>query len=173
MVDIYDMLVKAGAIKHGKFKLTSGKISDFYVDIKEAVTDPKILTIITEQFSQLVGKEFSCIVGMELGAVPLIVALSLKLDIPYVIVRKEKREHGITDRFVGKLKEGHVLVVDDVITTGKSVAETVQLLKEIKVSVDRVIAVVDRNEGGNELLSNMNIKMDSLVKLRIDQHVGT
>lgn len=91
-------LVKSGAIKFGDFILTSGKRSDYYVDIKEAATDPNLLSEIASEFSKMIHARK--IAGMELGAVPLIVATSLNMGIPYVIVRKE-RSHGTLSLIVG------------------------------------------------------------------------
>jgi len=73
--------------------LTSGAISEYYIDIKKASTDPKTLREIAKDMA-IHSKGYDILAGMELGAVPLVVALSLETNIPYVIVRKEKREHG-------------------------------------------------------------------------------
>jgi orotate phosphoribosyltransferase len=129
-----DVLIKhlkeCGAIKFGQFVLTSGAISDYYIDIKKASTDPKILKIIAQQMSNYT-KGYDMLAGMELGAVPLVVALALETGIPYVIIRKEKREHGTGKQIEGSdVKGKSVLIVEDVTTSGGSVVKTIQILRE-------------------------------------------
>jgi orotate phosphoribosyltransferase len=168
MVDIYQLLLQIGAIKKGEFILRSGKKSNYYVDIKESITDPKILNIlissITEQLNET-GENPSAIAGMELGAVPLIVALSLKLNIPYIIIRKEKKEYGISNRIIGKILSGQIAIIEDVVTTGKTVSDCISLLRENGAIVKSVYAIVDRNEGGESLLSGMGVNLHALVKM--------
>ena len=70
-------LLDSGAVKIGDFTLTSGKKSNYYVDLKLASTDPSILSLISKEFSKLIPENIDFIAGMELGAVPLATALSL------------------------------------------------------------------------------------------------
>ena len=95
-----DVLLNSEAIKIGDFVLTSGKKSSYYVDIKEAATDPKVLNAISVEISKNITAQK--IAGMELGAVPLVVSVSLLRIIPYVILRKE-RSHGTKKLTVGKI----------------------------------------------------------------------
>ena len=80
-------LLDCQAVKFGDFTLTSGKKSKFYVDMKLASTDPEILGSIAKEFAKNMSKEVDFIAGMELGAVPLAVALSLETGIPYSLIR--------------------------------------------------------------------------------------
>jgi orotate phosphoribosyltransferase len=85
--------IKNRAIKYGDFTLSSGKKSKYYLDLKLAYTDPKVMREIVSSIKEtLKAKRFDQIAGMELGAVPIVVALSLELDVPFVIVRKGKKE---------------------------------------------------------------------------------
>lgn len=97
---LIELLKECGAIQFGKFVLTSGAISNYYIDIKKASTNPKILKKIAEAMVEYT-EGYDVLAGMELGAVPLVVALSLETGIPYVIVRKEKREHGTSKQIEG------------------------------------------------------------------------
>lgn len=116
--DLIQLLKECGAIKFGRFVLTSGAISDYYIDIKKASTDPKTLKTIAQEMSKYTTG-YDLLAGMELGAVPLVVALSLKTGIPYVIVRKEKRGHGTEKQIEGgNVKDKNVLVIEDVTTSG-------------------------------------------------------
>jgi orotate phosphoribosyltransferase len=154
-----------GAIQFGRFVLTSGAISDYYIDIKKASTDPKILKIIAQQMSDYT-KGYDILAGMELGAVPLVVALALETGIPYVIIRKEKREHGTGKQIEGgDVKGKSVLVIEDVTTSGGSVVKTIQILRENNAEVEKVLVVVDRENGAREQLQKLEVEFIPLVSV--------
>jgi len=158
-------LKDCGAIKFGRFVLTSGALSDYYIDIKKASTDPKILRLIAQEMSDHT-KGYDMLAGMELGAVPLVVALALETDIPYVIIRKEKREHGTGKQIEGSdVKGKSVLVVEDVTTSGGSVVKTIQILRENNAEVEKVLTVVDREAGAKETLKKLEVQFIPLVSV--------
>jgi orotate phosphoribosyltransferase len=160
-----ESLVECGAFKLGEFTLTSGKKSDFYVDIKQASTKPEILKEIAEGMAELVKDEV-VIAGMELGAVPLAVALSLETSMPYLIIRKKERTHGTGKLIEGNMKSGdRVLLVEDVTTTGSSVVKAAEIIREQGGIVDRVLVVVDREEGASELLKASGLSLKPLVRV--------
>ena len=163
-----DSLIDCGAIKFGNFTLTSGKKSTYYVDIKQASTNPKVLHEIAVEMAKLVkdnNNTYELIAGMELGAVPLAVALSLEITLPYVIIRKEKPSHGTSKQYVGNLQDGQqVILVEDVATTGGSVVKAIDILRGEGVSVDKVLVVVDREEGAAENLKDYDVELLPLVK---------
>ncbi len=157
-----EKLEECGAVKYGEFTLTSGKKSKYYVDIKKASTNPGILKEIVEQMAEEV--DGTKIAGMELGAVPLAAALSLETDIPFLMIRKEKKGHGTGGRIEGDLEKGEkVVVVEDVTTTGGSSIETVEVLREAGAVVDKVLVVVDREEGASEALKDIDAELIPLV----------
>jgi len=161
--DLIQLLKECKAIQFGRFVLTSGAISDYYVDIKKASTNPTTLKAIAETMSEYT-KGYDLIAGMELGAVPLIVALSLETNLPYVIIRKEKKEHGTAKQIEGcDVKDKKVLVVEDVTTSGGSVVKTIQILRDNNAEVDKVLVVVDRDSGAKEKLQKLDIDFISLV----------
>lgn len=157
-------LLECQAVKFGNFTLTSGKSSTFYVDMKLASTDPEILTIISKEFSKLIPKNVDFIAGMELGAVPLAVGLSLETGIPYSMIRKGGRVHGTGSRIEG-LSSGKAILVDDVATTGGSNLESIKILEEAGVEVVMVLVVVDREEGASEKMEPFELSYHSLVKI--------
>lgn len=158
-------LKECGAIKFGRFVLTSGAISDYYIDIKKASTDPKILKFIAQQMSEYVNG-YDLLAGMELGAVPLVVALSLETGIPYVIIRKEKREHGTGKQIEGgDVKGKNVLIVEDVTTSGGSVIKSIQILRENNAEIEKVLVVVDRESGAREKLEKLEVEFIPLLSV--------
>ena len=163
--ELIKLFKECRAIQFGRFVLTSGAISDYYIDIKKASTNPNILKKIAETMAEY-AKGYDLVAGMELGAIPLIVALSLEADIPYVIIRKEKREHGTSKQIEGgEVKNKKVLVVEDVTTSGGSVVKTLQILRENKAKVDEVLVVVDRESGAEEKLRNLDVNFIPLLSV--------
>lgn len=162
-LEIINLLKDCDAIQFGRFILTSGAVSNYYIDIKKASTNPNILKKIVEAMAKYV-KDNNIIAGMELGAVPLAVALSLETGNPYVIIRKEKREHGTGKQIEGMdVKDKKVIIVEDVATSGGSIMKSVNILHEKKAIVDEVIVVVDRENGTKEKLQKMNINFIPLI----------
>jgi orotate phosphoribosyltransferase len=163
--DLIYLLKECEAIQFGRFVLTSGAVSDYYIDIKKASTNPKILNKIAEKMAEYT-EGYDILAGMELGAVPLVVALSLKTNIPYVIVRKEKREHGTSKQIVGADINGkRVLIIEDVTTSGGSVVKTINIIRENKGIVDEVIAIVDRESGAEEKFRNVDVSFIPLISI--------
>ena len=154
-----------GAILYGDFTLASGKKSEYYVDIKRATTDPKVLGLIADQMAkEIEGEGFQRVAGVALGSVPLAVALSLRTGIPFVMVRKEKKDHGTGKLIEGQLNPGEkVLVVEDVITSAGSAVYAVETLRHAGADVGTVMSVVDREEGGREALRELDVEMRALI----------
>lgn len=156
-----DMMKSAGVVQHGDFVLSSGKKSNYYVNVKKAYTDPEILREIAKEISKHVGEEK--IAGMALGAVPIVVAVSLETGNPFIIIRKDKKEHGTQEKVEGDVQNGDkYVIVEDVATTGASALRVAELLREKHAEVGRVITVVDRDEGARELLEQNGLEMRAL-----------
>jgi len=156
-----EKLKKVGAIKFGDFVLSSGKKSNFYIDIKSAACEPEILELISQEIKEkmkLHSISFDKIACVELGGVPIAVTLSLITGKPYVIFRKQKKEYGTEGDLVGRISEGErILVVEDVTTTGSSAYSAVKRAENYGGSVVALVSVVDRNEGAGELFSKHGI----------------
>lgn len=160
---IADDLVACGALKFGLFTLTSGKQSTYYVNVKMATSQPRLLKEIAQHLRQKIGSA-EALAGVELGAVPILVALSLESGLPYAIIRKGERTHGTGQKIEGVPVSGkRVLLVEDVTTTGKSVLEAVKVLRTAGATVDRVETVVDRGEGASEALATVQVTLGALV----------
>lgn len=159
------MLRSVGAVEEGKFVLSSGQQSKYYVNIKKIVTNPHALRVIANQMShQMVGDK---IAAVELGAVPLAVSISLMTDIPYLIIRKKRKDYGLKSQIEGNYIEGEkVTLIEDVITTGGTVKYAVETLRAIGLDVLRVVAVVDRDEGGEDVIKDLGV--DYVVMARLE-----
>jgi len=164
--ELIHLLEECGAIQFGRFVLTSGAVSDYYIDIKKASTNPKVLKKIAEAMSEYT-EGYDIIAGMELGAVPLAVALSLETDIPYIIIRKEKREHGTSKQIEGgDVKNKKVLIVEDVTTSGGSVVKSINVLRKEGALVDEVLVVVDRESGAEEKIHSLDVSFLPLLSVK-------
>jgi len=165
MDEIADFLVKNGNIKFGKFTLSSGAMSDFYVDVKSALLNPYFLKIVSKRAAGLITGDK--VAAVELGAVPFGVAVSIETGKNLIIVRKEKKEYGLEKMVEGELVYGEVITfVEDVTTTGSTILKAVTRLKEKGVRTDRVVVVVDRQEGARENLEQEGIELLSLVNIK-------
>ncbi|WP_181685351.1 orotate phosphoribosyltransferase [Halorhabdus salina] len=160
--DLIDALRAANAVQYGEFELSHGGTSDYYVDKYVFETNPDCLRLIAEAFAdRLDGTKLA---GVALGAVPLVAVTSAETDIPYVIVRKQRKEYGTGNLIEGDLKASEeVVVLEDIATTGQSAVDAVEALGEAGAVVDRVLVVVDRQEGAAENLAEIDVELESLV----------
>lgn len=163
---LVQLLKESGAVKFGKFVLSSGISSNYYIDIKQASTNPTILKEIAKEMSKF-AENYDLVAGLELGAVPLIVALSLETGIPFVIIRKEEKEHGTGKMIEGESVENKkVLLVEDVTTTGASVLKAINVLRKNGAILDKVVSVVDRESGAREKIEREGLKLISLISVK-------
>jgi len=160
-----EMLKDLKVVQTGEFILSSGKKSDYFVNIKRASTEPKVLKQIAKAMAPHVG---DCkIAGMALGAVPLAVAVALETERPYVMVRKEPKDHGTKDLIEGDVRPGDkFMIVEDVATTGGSTMRVVTALREKGAQVSKAVVVVDRQEGATEMLAEHGIELVSIFKAK-------
>src|SRR5580658_8114762 len=132
------MLLDASAVRFGEFTLASGEKSDVYVDVKRAWTDPRRLDLLGRALAARVGST-DRLAGMELGAVPLVVATALRTGHPFVVLRKIAKEHGTRQPYEGEIVAGdRVLVIEDVITTGGSSQRSIEIVRAAGGVVDRL-----------------------------------
>ena len=159
---LIDLLRGADAVRFGEFELSHGGTSSYYVDKYVFETDPDCLDAIAAAFAERIGEE--TLAGVALGAVPLAAVTSTAAGRPYVIVRKEAKEYGTGNRIEGGFESGEELVVlEDIATTGQSAADAVEALREAGAVVNRVLVVVDREEGARERLTARDVELESLV----------
>lgn len=167
-MDLKDLLKECGALQFGDFTLASGARSPYYIDIKKASTDPKVLKAMAERMYGALGERGirpDRIAGVVLGSVPLAAALALESGIPFVMVRKEKKDHGTAKLIEGSMESGdNVVVVEDVITSAGSSISAVRTLRESGAAVSYVISVIDRESGGAAALREIGVELIPLVR---------
>lgn len=158
-------LKACGAVHYGDFTLASGKKSKYYIDIKKASTDPKTLKLIARQAAfRIKQMDVNIIAGVELGGVPLATAVSMETELPLLIVRKAVKGYGTKSRFVGDIKpDDRLVMLEDVTTSGGSVRDAIEVVKETGANIRYVISVVDREEGAKENLKEAGTELIPLV----------
>ena len=176
---LLDLALERGAIKYGDFTLTSGKKSSYYFDGRLLSLDPEgahlisaaLLPLLRDANAQAVG-------GTTLGADPVVAAVALASHaagpgIPGFIVRKEAKEHGTRQGIEGPLPPGsRVAIVDDVCTTGGSLFHAIAAAEEAGCEVVKVVAVLDRREGGSEEMARRGYDFVSLLQATPDGKIG-
>ena len=148
-------LLKSHAYKKGDYTLSSGRKSEHYVNCKPVTLSSRGLTLSSVMLLEAVEKESVAVAGLTLGADPLVsgVAVVCGLDnirVNALIVRKEAKGHGTQAYIEGPLPEkgATITVLEDVITTGGSAIQAVKRLRDAGYTVNRVAAIVDRQENG-------------------------
>lgn len=165
--ELIELLTKKDVVKFGKFILSSGKESDYYVNMKMAITDPIILKSIARIVTaEIIEENINKIAGPALGAVPLATAISLESGKPMLMIRKEKKGYGTSELIEGTLEEGDsVVVVEDVTTTGNSLLKAIQAIEENGGNVKRAVVVVDRAEGAIENFEKEGIVLEPILSI--------
>lgn len=161
--------IRRGAFLTGRFELTGGGTSDFYIDGRLIATYPPALRLIAAEHARLIAEHGllpadATLVGPALGAVPIVTALALELDRPFVIDRGKAKGHGRGRRFEGSFSDGpRCLIVEDLITVGSTLQDTVRALREEGREVDTALVTVDRQEGGPEALAALGVEVRCLL----------
>jgi len=167
-------ILRERSYREGDFTLTSGRSSHYYIDCKATTLFPEGAYLTGLLFYETLmghGEKVQAISGMTLGGDPLVTAVSivsfLRGDpLPALIVRKEPKGHGTGAWIEGALNVSHgakVALLDDVVTTGGSLLKAAKRLEEAGFKVSRVIALVDREEGGMETLRDAGIRLESII----------
>jgi len=170
-VEMAKALHKIDALKFGVFKLTSGKVSPYYIDLRIVPSFPDAFRQICDFYGEYITtevglKNFDRIAGVPLAGIPFASQIAYNLKKPFLYVRKGVRRHGRQRRVEGILVSGdRVLLVDDLITTGLNLKKAAQAIRAEGGVVKEAVAFLDREEGGKEKLEKIGIKIHTLLKI--------
>ena len=166
-----NILVKSDAIKFGVYKLTSGKASPYYIDLRIIPSFPdafrEICNFYSEYITDRIGiKNFDRIAAIPLAGIPFASQVAYNLKKPFLYMRKGIRMHGRKRRVEGILVSGDkVLLIDDLLTTGLTLKKASDAVRAEGGVVTEAVVFIDRNEGGRQLLLKNGIKLHALMQI--------
>jgi orotate phosphoribosyltransferase len=165
-------LLKEKSYEKRKVILSSGRESDFYIDCKQTTLTAEGAVLCGKLFCELLsaGEWPEAVGGITLGADPIVTAVSLTSalrgrPIPAFIIRKEPKKHGTAQWVEGMKNLGRgmrVAIVEDVVTTGASTLRAIERAEESGLVVCRVLAIVDRNEGGADAVAEKGYRLEAM-----------
>jgi len=169
---VTNALYSSGCLKFGSFKIKSGAVSPYYIDLARLLSSPNQLCTIAEVAAEEVKKimateKISKLASIELKGALIVPSIACKLNLPCIIVRKEEKTYGATGRIAGAdvEKDDSVLFFDDVISEGLSKIEGIKPLQEMGGIVKHLVVVVDRQQGGKENLEKLGYRVNALAKV--------
>lgn len=174
-------LYQNGAIKFGNFKLSSGKESPYYIDLRLVPSFPhqfrKMIKTLQNSISEKIGFEnFDCIASVPTSGLVIASALAIEIVKPLIYIRQKPKEYGTENVIEGKISKGtRVLLVDDVATTGLSLINAIKPLKNEGMIVTDAFTIINRFEGAREALAAENIRLyeiTDIITLAITLHKG-
>lgn len=158
-------LISANLIKIGDFTLKNGKHSDIYFDFKGLTNHPQLVVEISYELSKFVViNDDEAIVGIPYGGIPYAVNIAQIKNLPLTLIRNEKKQYGMKNLIEGEVKTT-ITLIEDVITSGQSVSDMIKLIEDNGSSIKRIICILDREDGGFDMLKNKGYIVHSLFKL--------
>ena len=160
-------LYKIGAIKFGEFTLKSGILSPIYIDLRLIISYPALLKQIAVLMAEKVElRDFQCICGVPYTALPIATALSLEFQLPMLMRRKEAKNYGTKKLIEGVFAKGeNCLLIEDLITSGSSVFETVEPLEQEGLRITDIVVLLDREQGGKKRIEERGYHLHSVLQM--------
>ena len=165
--ELIHRLFDIGAIQFGSFTLKSGTTSPIYLDMRRIISYPDVLPPIAALvWQQMQNYEFDCMCGVPYGALPIAMSVAVLHRQPMIMPRKEIKDHGTMRAIEGVYSAGQkVLIIEDIITSGASIIQTVDVLRQEGLKVQDVVVFLDREQGGGQRLAQHGIRMHAVCGL--------
>jgi len=163
------ILNRIGAIKFGAFKLTSGRTSPYYIDLRIVPSFPEAFHRVCDLYVKLIEKNlgadsFDRIAGIPTAGIPFASVIAFHLKKPFLYIRPKVKLHGRERRIEGIIMPGNrVLLVDDLVTTGLSLKKSAKAIRAEGGLVTDAVVLLDREERGKQRLARDNIKLHYLL----------
>ena len=169
---IADSLFNANCLRFGTFKIKSGALSPYYIDIARLLSSPKDLSTVAKaaaaSIQQIMNNDqIDKIASIALKGALIAPSIASLLNLPCIIIRKSEKNYGAKGRVVGApvVKNDHILFFDDVVSEGLSKVEGIKPLKNQGACIKHLLVVVDREQGGKETLEQNGYILHSLAKI--------
>jgi len=167
--ELSQILNRIGAIKFGTFKLTSGRISPYYIDLRIVPSFPEAFRRVCDLYGKLLEKElgmegFDRVAGIPTAGMPFASVVAYQSGKPFVYIRPRMKLHGRERRIEGMIMPGNrVLLIDDLVTTGLSLRKAAKAIRAEGGVVTDALVMLDREEGGRQRLMKDKIKLHYLL----------
>ena len=147
----------------GEFLLRSGATSCEYFDKYLFEAKPELLSAIADQLIELLPDDFDVLAGLEMGGIPIATMISHKTGKPLALVRKKAKDYGTCKVAEGaEIKGKKVVVIEDVVTSAGQVVISTNMLRDFGADISTALCVIDREAGGKDNLSGINVELRPL-----------
>jgi len=165
-------LFRSGCLKFGTFRIKSGALSPYYIDLSCLLSSPRdfgcVVDAVADEVKRIMAfDKIDKLASIELKGALLLPSIACRLNLPCLVVRKAEKKYGVTGRIAGGtvVKGEHILFFDDVVTDGMSKLEGIKPLEELGACVDTIMVVVDREQGGRENIERLGYKFRALTTI--------
>jgi len=169
--DLGPLLIKTKAIQFGDFTLSSGKNSPYYIDLRVIPSFPdvfnKVVSLYVHTLENLIGSNKNWVIcGVPTSGLTFASVVAFNLKMPLIYVREKIKTYGTGKKIEGVFKSGYnIVVLDDLITSGGSIINTIDTLRHEGGKVDNVVVLIDRLQGGKKRLAEKGVKLNSLMDI--------
>ena len=166
-VDLILGLYQAGCVKFGNFTLASGKQSPIYIDLRRVISFPALFQQVVEAYTAVVETlAFDRIAAVPYAALPAAAVVAAKLERPMIYPRKAVKTHGTGQAVEGAFEPGQTAVaIEDVVTSGGSLLAAIGTLHNAGLTVQDVVVLVDREQGGRAKLEASGLRLHAVLTI--------
>jgi len=170
--EVADALFRSGCLKFGTFRIKSGALSPYYIDLSCLLSSPRdlcrVVDAVADEIRRIMAFErIDKLSSIELKGALLLPSIACRVNLPCVIVRKAEKRYGVIGRVAGGevVRGEHVLFFDDVVTDGTSKLEGIKPLEQLGARIETVMVLVDREQGGGENIERVGYKFRALTTI--------
>lgn len=165
--DLILQLYDIGCIHFGEFVQASGATFPYYIDLRTIISHPQVFEQVLNAYADILKNlTFDRIAGIPYGSLPTATGLGLRLNHPIIFPRKEVKAHGTRRLVEGRYREGEtIVVIDDILITGKSVMEGIEKLQSVGLRVEDVVVLIDHEGNSNHTLGEQGYRCHSVLTI--------
>jgi len=158
--------IRLGLVKFGRFKLSSGIESSYYVNFRESLLVPRYVKSLARELGALIVEErVEALVGVAVAGALIASYIGALYDIPVTFVRSEPKNHGLGREVEGDVRGMEVAIVDDVLTTGGTISRAYEALVRAGARPKLAAVIFDRQQGGSKVVRELGLKLISLCRI--------